>query len=52
MEQVERNLISKHVLHRAGRGPSPTHMFVSNEKFIEAHSGKVGDISVYSQESN
>jgi len=27
-------------------------MFVSSEKFIEAHSGKLGDISVYGQESN
>jgi len=27
-------------------------MFVSSEKFIEAHSGKIGDISVYGQESN
>jgi len=27
-------------------------IFVSSEKFIEAHSGKVGDISIYGQESN
>ena len=27
-------------------------MFVSSEKFIEAHQGKLGDISVYGQESN
>jgi type I restriction enzyme M protein len=27
-------------------------MFVSGEKFIEAHSGKIGDISIYGQESN
>jgi type I restriction enzyme M protein len=27
-------------------------MFVSSEKFIEAHSGKIGDMSVYGQESN
>ena len=27
-------------------------MFVSSEKFIDAHSGKIGDISVYGQESN
>jgi type I restriction enzyme M protein len=27
-------------------------MFVSSEKFIEAHSGTVGDISIYGQESN
>ncbi len=27
-------------------------MFVNSEKFIEAHSGKVGDISIYGQESN
>ena len=27
-------------------------MLVSSEKFIEAHSGKVGDISIYGQESN
>jgi len=27
-------------------------MFVQSEKFIEAHSGKVGDISIYGQESN
>src|SRR2546426_887950 len=26
-------------------------MFVSSEKFIEAHSGKLGDISIYGQES-
>ena len=52
MEEVDDNLNSKRVLYRCGRGPSPTHMFVSSEKFIEAHSGKVGDISVYSQESN
>src|SRR3989475_4705174 len=26
--------------------------FVSSEKFIEAHSGRVGDISIYGQESN
>jgi len=27
-------------------------MFVQSEKFIEAHQGKVGDISIYGQESN
>jgi type I restriction enzyme M protein len=27
-------------------------MFVSSEKFIEAHAGKIGDISIYGQESN
>ena len=27
-------------------------MFVSSEKFVEAHSGKLGDISIYGQESN
>ncbi len=27
-------------------------MFVSSEKFIEAHSGRLGDISIYGQESN
>ncbi len=27
-------------------------MFVSSEKFIEAHSGKIDDISIYGQESN
>ncbi|WP_228007080.1 class I SAM-dependent DNA methyltransferase [Cyanobium sp. LEGE 06143] len=27
-------------------------MFVQSEKFIEAHAGRIGDISVYSQESN
>jgi type I restriction enzyme M protein len=27
-------------------------MFVSSERFIEAHSGKIGDISIYGQESN
>ncbi len=27
-------------------------MFVSSEQFIEAHSGKIGDISIYGQESN
>lgn len=27
-------------------------MFVQSEKFIEAHSGKIGDISVFGQESN
>jgi type I restriction enzyme M protein len=27
-------------------------MFVSSEKFIEAHSGKFGDIAIYGQESN
>ena len=27
-------------------------MFVSSEKFIEAHSGKIGDISIYGEESN
>lgn len=27
-------------------------MFVSSEKFIEAHSGKIGDIAIYGQESN
>jgi type I restriction enzyme M protein len=27
-------------------------MFVQSEKFIEAHAGKVGDISIYGQESN
>ena len=27
-------------------------MFVQSEKFIEAHGGKVGDISVYGEESN
>ncbi len=27
-------------------------MFVQSEKFIQAHSGRVGDISIYGQESN
>ncbi|MBL7864486.1 MAG: SAM-dependent DNA methyltransferase [Cyclobacteriaceae bacterium] len=27
-------------------------MFVQSEKFIEAHGGKIGDISIYGQESN
>ena len=27
-------------------------MFVQSEKFIEAHGGKIGDISVFGQESN
>ena len=27
-------------------------MFVQREKFIEAHSGRIGDISIYGQESN
>jgi len=27
-------------------------MFVQSEKFIEAHGGKVGDVSIYGQESN
>ena len=27
-------------------------MFVSSEKFIEAHSGKIGDLSIYGQESD
>lgn len=27
-------------------------MFVQSEKFIEAHAGKVGDISIYGQEAN
>ncbi|MGB6535339.1 MAG: N-6 DNA methylase [Xanthobacteraceae bacterium] len=27
-------------------------MFVSSEKFIEAHAGKLGDISIYGEESN
>jgi type I restriction enzyme M protein len=27
-------------------------MFVSSEKFIEAHGGRVGDVSIYGQESN
>jgi type I restriction enzyme M protein len=27
-------------------------MFVSSERFVEAHGGRVGDISVYGQESN
>ena len=27
-------------------------MFVSSEKFIEAHSGRLGDIAIYGQESN
>jgi len=27
-------------------------MFVSSEKFIEAHRGKIGDIAIYGQESN
>ena len=27
-------------------------MFVSSEKFVEAHGGRVGDISIYGQESN
>src|ERR1700674_3033063 len=27
-------------------------MFVNSERFIEAHSGKIGDISIYGQESN
>ena len=27
-------------------------MFVSSEKFVEAHGGKVGDISIFGQESN
>ena len=27
-------------------------MFVSSEKFIESHAGRIGDISIYGQESN
>ncbi|MFY9872043.1 MAG: N-6 DNA methylase [Candidatus Nitrosopolaris sp.] len=27
-------------------------MFVQSEKFVEAHGGKIGDISVFGQESN
>jgi type I restriction enzyme M protein len=27
-------------------------MFLSSEKFIEAHSGRIGDITIYGQESN
>src|SRR2546430_17573014 len=27
-------------------------MFVQSEKFVEAHGGKLGDISIYEQESN
>jgi type I restriction enzyme M protein len=27
-------------------------MFVSSEKFVEAHSGRIGDLSIYGQESN
>jgi type I restriction enzyme M protein len=27
-------------------------MFVQSEKFIEAHAGRIGDISIYGQESN
>jgi type I restriction enzyme M protein len=27
-------------------------MFVQSERFIEAHSGRLGDISIYGQESN
>jgi hypothetical protein len=27
-------------------------MFVQSEKFVEAHGGKIGDISIYGQESN
>lgn len=27
-------------------------MFVSSEKFVQAHGGKIGDISIYGQESN
>jgi type I restriction enzyme M protein len=27
-------------------------MFVQSEKFIEAHAGKIGDVSIYGQESN
>jgi type I restriction enzyme M protein len=27
-------------------------MFVQSEKFVEAHKGKIGDISIYGQESN
>jgi len=27
-------------------------MFVQSEKFVEAHNGRIGDISVYGQESN
>jgi type I restriction enzyme M protein len=26
-------------------------MFVQSEKFVEAHGGKLGDISIYGQES-
>lgn len=27
-------------------------MFVSSEKFVEAHGGRIGDIAIYGQESN
>jgi type I restriction enzyme M protein len=27
-------------------------MFVQSEKFVEAHAGKIGDVSIYGQESN
>src|SRR5258708_26575838 len=33
-----------------GRGSGG--MFVSSEKFVEEHGGRVGDIAVYGQESN
>jgi type I restriction enzyme M protein len=39
-----------------GRVFDPCHgsggMFVQSEKFVEAHGGKIGDLSVYGQESN
>lgn len=27
-------------------------MFVSSEKFVEAHGGRIGDIAIHGQESN
>jgi type I restriction enzyme M protein len=27
-------------------------MFVQSEKFVESHGGRIGDISIYGQESN
>jgi type I restriction-modification system DNA methylase subunit len=31
---------------------APGGMFVQSEKFVESHGGKLGDISIYGQESN
>ena len=49
---ITQDSINKHGKFVGENGTVQGKTFRSSEKFIEAHSGKLGDISIYGQESN